>query len=117
MAGQLSARSEFSEILAIHMAIKAALRARQYDRLPAVRGLAEKLCRDLEGERSTFGRQLKMIAMMEKGATVEDLRRKLRSSRRTVFRYLNNLESAGLNITLVDGKYQVDRTLARLVRG
>ncbi|MFB3043963.1 MAG: helix-turn-helix domain-containing protein [Acidimicrobiia bacterium] len=33
-----------------------------------------------------------MIRLMEKGASIEALGRKLRCSRRTVFRYLNHLE-------------------------
>ncbi len=116
MAGQLSSRSDFTETFAIHVALKAAQKGRLYEKNKAVKKSAEVLCKELESERSIYGRQLKMINLMEKGATIEGLGRKLRCSRRTVFRYLNNLEDAGVGIKLVSGKYQIDKTVARLLR-
>ena len=82
----------------------------------AVRKAAEVLCTDLQGEKSIYGRQLKMIALMEGGATIGGLGRKLKCSRRTVFRYLNHLEDAGVSINLEGGKYRVDKNVARMLR-
>ena len=76
----------------------------------------EKLCQELAGERSIYGRQLSMIRLMEKGATIEALGKKLRCSRRTVFRYLNHLEDAGVSIKLENGKYGVDKSVGRMLR-
>lgn len=116
MASQLSARSDFTETFAIHIALKAALKSRQYDKHAAVRRSAEKLGQELQSERSIYGRQLKMIGLMEKGATLADIGRKLRCSRRTVFRYLNHLEDAGIAIKLQGNKYHVEKAVARMVR-
>lgn len=116
MASQLSTKSDFTETFAIHVALKHALKAKHYDKTPAVRKAAEVLCTDLQGEKSIYGRQLKMIALMEGGATIGGLGRKLKCSRRTVFRYLNHLEDAGVSINLESGKYRVDKNVARMLR-
>ena len=116
MASQLSAKSDFTETFAIHVALKHALKAKQYGKTPAVRKAAEVLCKELHGEKSIYGRQLKMIGLMEKGATIAELGRKLRSSRRTVFRYLNHLEDAGVSIKLEGSKYCVDKNVPRMLR-
>jgi DNA-binding NarL/FixJ family response regulator len=116
MASQLSARSDFTETMAIHVALKAALKGRQYQKQDAVQKSAERLCKELQSERSIYGRQLKMINLMEKGATLAEIGRKLRCSRRTVFRYLNHLEDAGISIKLHGSKYHVDRGVARMLR-
>ena len=117
MAGQLSAQSGFTESLAVHVALKAALKGKRYAANAAAKSAAERLCRDLESERSIYGRQLRMIRLMENGASISELGRKLRCSRRTAFRYLNHLEDANVSITLQGGKYHVDKNVARMIRG
>lgn len=117
MATQVSARSDFTETLAIHIALKQAIKSKRYERHTAVECAAEELCRNLEGERSIYGRQLKMIRLMEKGATLSELVRKLHCSRRTVFRYFNHLEDAGIDIQLDGFKYGVNRSVLKLLRG
>ena len=118
MAGQLSSQSDFTETFAIHIALKAALKAKKYQGNGPVQKAAEKLCAELESERSIYGRQLEMLTLMEKGATLLGLSRKLHCSRRTVFRYLNHLEDAGIALELKDAnKYFVDKGVTRLLRG
>ncbi len=116
MAGQLSSRSEFTETFAIHMALKSSLRDKQFDKNGAIRKTAQKLCSDLESERSIYGKQLKMINLMNKGATIGELGKKLHCSRRTVFRYLNNLEAAQMDITLDNGRYKVGKKMLGLLK-
>lgn len=116
MSTQLGASSDFTENLAIHMALKAAMKSGQFEKSAAVRKAADRLYKDLEGESSIFGRQIKMIRMMEKGASIAELGRKLRCSRRTAFRYLNFLEDAGIGVSLEDGKYHVEKSVARMLR-
>jgi biotin operon repressor len=50
---------------------------------------------------------------MQDGVTIETMRRKLRCSRRTVFRYLNELEAAGVEISLQGQRYRVSGNLLR----
>jgi Fic family protein len=116
MPGQLSATSDFTETLAIHAALKAALKGKVLDKNAAVKKAASSICRELEGERSIYGRQLRMISLMEGGATLVDLGKKLRCSRRTVFRYLNELEEAGIPIKLEGASYIVDHEVSKLIK-
>lgn len=116
MASQLSTRSDFTETFAIHVALRVAIRSRQYQNNAAVRRAAEKLSTELDSERSIFGRQLKMVKLMETGSTLAEMGRKLRCSRRTIFRYLNHLEDAGISIKLDGSKYFVDKSVTRMLR-
>lgn len=115
MGAQLESRSDFTETLAIHVALKSAIRAKKFQRNAAVRKAAASLCTDLESDRSIFGRQLQMLRMMERGASLAELGRKLRCSRRTVFRYLNHLEDAGIGIDLLGNRYKVERNISKLI--
>ncbi|MBN1511323.1 MAG: helix-turn-helix domain-containing protein [Phycisphaerae bacterium] len=116
MAANLRNKSDFTQTLAVHAALQQALRGNLYKRDPKVLGAAQKLVRILEGERSTYGRQLRMIQLMQKGATIDQMGRQLRCSRRTLFRYLNHLESAGIDITLDGSEYTVSKDLLKLLR-
>jgi len=116
MASQLSTKSDFTETFAIHVALKAALKSKQYAKNGAVRKAADRLASELQGEKSIYGRQIKMIGLMEKGVSLAELGRKLRCSRRTVFRYLNHLEHAGISIALDNNKYRVDRSVTKMLR-
>ncbi|MCH7814784.1 MAG: HTH domain-containing protein [Planctomycetes bacterium] len=107
MPANMSDRCEFTETFAIHTALRAALKQKLFAVDPHLRKTAEKLVHAFESERTIYGRQLKMLGLMRKGTTIDTIRRKLRCSRRTVFRYLNHLESAGVEITLQDGVYRV----------
>lgn len=113
MSRRLSARSDFAEILAIHIALKSALKSRSYSKIPEMRNMAEALCKELIRDGSIYSKQLKMIAMMQKGASIDTLGQKFRCSRRTVFRYLNEFEEAGVSLRLEDGKYHTDKTVQR----
>lgn len=116
MASQVSSSSDFTETLAIHASLKAALKSKKFDDNPQLKKAAQKLCKEMDGENSIYGRQLKMLKLMQSGATVSELGRKLKTSRRTLFRYLNYLEEAGINIELRDNSYYVDKTVQRMIK-
>ncbi|MHC5111849.1 MAG: HTH domain-containing protein [Planctomycetota bacterium] len=116
MANHVSASSDFTETLAIHSALKSAVRSKVFDTNPEVKKAAQKLCKDLDSERSIYGRQLKMLGLMQKGASVAELGKKLGASRRTLFRYLNYLEQAGIEIKLENNKYYVGKHVLKLVK-
>jgi biotin operon repressor len=116
MAANLRNKSDFTETVAVHAALRQALKSRMFKGDPKVQSAAQKLVKSLESERSIYGRQLKMIQLMQKGATIEKMGRQLRCSRRTLFRYLNHLESAGIDITLEGREYKVAPNLLKLLR-
>ena len=117
MPAQPSVRSSFTETFVIHVALKAALQARRFRVNPVVQAAAERLLRQLENDRSIHGRRLRMIQLLNRGASLVELGRKLGCSRRTVFRELNHLEAAGLRVTLEGVRYRiVEGTLPELKR-
>jgi len=113
MPTSITNRSDFTQTLIIHAALRLAVKQKLFASQPGVRKTADKLLTALESDRTVYGRQLRMLAMMQHGATIEAMRRKIRCSRRTVFRYLNQLESAGVEISLQGQQYRVSGTLLK----
>ncbi|MHC4089921.1 MAG: HTH domain-containing protein [Planctomycetota bacterium] len=113
MPTRITDRSGFTQTLAIHAALRLALRQRLFADQPQVRQAADKLLAALESDRSIYGRQARMLTMMRDGTTIDAMGRKLRCSRRTVFRYLNQLETAGLEISLEEQRYRVSGALLK----
>jgi hypothetical protein len=72
---------------------------------PVQKRTAAALIKEMKGNKSVGGRQQLLTSILKKGATVEEMVKATGSSRRTIFRYLNNFEEAGVNIQLEGGKY------------
>ncbi len=111
MPTNMKTHADFTATFAVHAALRLAAKQKLFAKDARLRKTAEKLLADLESDRTIYGRQLKMLTLMRSGTTVDAMRRKLRCSRRTVFRYLNHLEVAGLGITLEGRTYHVSGTL------
>ncbi|MFH0981588.1 MAG: helix-turn-helix domain-containing protein [Planctomycetota bacterium] len=116
MAANVRNRSDFSETFAVHAALKYALSKKLFAGDARTRKTATALVKSLESDRSIYGRQLSMIGLMADGATIQQMVKALRCSRRTIFRYLNHLESAGIGVTLEGGQYRVPKDLLKLVK-
>lgn len=116
MAANIRNRADFTETYAVHAALKHALARKLFSGDTHAQKVAAALVKSLESDRSIYGRQLKMVSLMTKGATIQQMVKQLRCSRRTLFRYLNHLESAGIEVTLEGHKYLVPKGMLRLVR-
>jgi len=68
---------------------------------------AASLIKEMKSNQSVTGRHQQLAAMLKKGATVEQMIRASGSSRRTIFRYLNHFENAGMDITIDRGTYKL----------
>lgn len=68
---------------------------------------AQALIQQMKSHRSVSGRQQQLAALLKKGATIEQMMKATRSSRRTVFRYLNYFEEAGMTIDLSGSVYKL----------
>ena len=66
---------------------------------------AAALVKTMRSNQSVSGRHQQLTALLKKGATIEEMMKATGSSRRTVFRYLNHLEEAGIDISINKGKY------------
>ncbi len=69
---------------------------------------AAALIKTMKSTKSVSGRHQQLIAMLKKGASLAQMMKATGSSRRTVFRYLNHFEDAGLDIALAKGKYKLE---------
>lgn len=68
---------------------------------------AAALIKEMKGNKSLGGRHQLLTALLKKGTTIDEMVKATGSSRRTIFRYLNQFEEAGLDIKLEDGKYKL----------
>ena len=65
------------------------------------------LIKNMKSNESVSGRHQQLTAMLRKGASIAEMMKAARASRRTIFRYLNHFEDAGLYISITDGKYKL----------
>ena len=68
---------------------------------------AQTLMKDMKSTKSASGRHQQLVTMLKKGATLTQMMKATGSSRRTIFRYLNHFEDAGIDILLANGKYKL----------
>lgn len=115
MPANLRDRADFCETFAVHASLKSALGRKLFSGDARAHQAAVNLLKSLESERSIYGRQLRMLRLMEEGAALEQLAKQLRCSRRTVFRYLDQLKAAGIGVTLKGHEYRVPKHLLKLV--
>lgn len=115
MPSNIRNSADFSETFAIHASLKHALAAKLFSGDARAYRSAAALVKALESDRSIYGKQLKLLRLMEKGATLDELGRLMRCSRRTVFRHLDHLKAAGIGVTLKGHAYSVPKNLLKLV--
>lgn len=65
------------------------------------------LIKEMKGAKSVSGRHQLLTGILKKGSSLEEMMKVTGSSRRTVFRYLNSFEEAGVEIELTGGKYKM----------
>jgi len=65
------------------------------------------LIREMKDNKSVGGRHQLLTSILKKSATIEEMMKATGASRRTVFRYLNQLEEAGVSIELDGGRYRL----------
>ena len=68
---------------------------------------AVALVQQMKSNKSVSGRHQQLLSLLKKGATISQMIKTTRSSRRTIFRYLNHLEEAGVGLELVNGRYRI----------
>jgi predicted DNA-binding transcriptional regulator YafY len=74
---------------------------------PQQRKTAAALIKRMKSNKSLSGRHQQLRDLLKRGATIEEMIRSVGASRRTIFRYLNHFEQAGLTILLENGKYRI----------
>jgi hypothetical protein len=68
---------------------------------------AARLMKSMRSTESVSGRHQQIMQMLKKGSAIDQMIKATGSSRRTIFRYLNHFEDAGIDIELINGKYRI----------
>jgi hypothetical protein len=100
-------QSSFIETETILQALEFANSRGAFSQKPKQKRTAGELIKRMKSNQSLSGRHQQLRELLRKGATIEEMIKSIRASRRTVFRYLNHFEEAGLTIVLEDGKYRL----------
>lgn len=95
------------EIRAVVHAIEFALERGGFRRHRDLERAARKLLRELRSSGGHAGRLLRVVEAIQSGATLEQLMRITGASRRSVFRYLNQLEDEGIELSVTKGVYTI----------
>lgn len=72
---------------------------------PDQKKTALALIKSMRSTKSVSGRHQQLTSMLKKGATIDEMKKATGASRRTIFRYLNHLKEAGLNVSPRGGTY------------
>jgi len=74
---------------------------------PRQKKAALGLIKDMKSNSSVSGRHQQLMALLERGASIDQMMRATKASRRTIFRYLNHFEEAGVDIVIDGGQYRL----------
>ncbi|HNQ24011.1 MAG TPA: helix-turn-helix domain-containing protein [Phycisphaerae bacterium] len=102
-------RTSFLESQTILTALESTLARGGFDRNAAQKRTAQQLIKRMQGSGTVSGRHTQVIALLQKGATIEQLMKACGASRRTLFRYLNHFEEAGIKIEIDAGRYRITK--------
>lgn len=98
--------TSFSESETILRALEFAL-AKGGLNQPLHKKTAATLIKRMKSNQSISGRHQQLRDLLYRGATIDEMIKSIGASRRSVFRYLNHIEQAGMSITLEGGRYRL----------
>ena len=100
-------RSSFLETQTILRALEFASGKGGFSNNAKMKKMAQSLIKEMKSNKTISGRQQQLETLLKKGATLGEMVRATGASRRTVFRYLNHFEDAGLTLTLAGNRYRL----------
>lgn len=98
---------KFEETRAIVTALEFALKKGAFGQDSSQKKVAARILKAMKSEDTPSGRQQQVVQALRKGATIGQMMKAIGASRRTVFRYLNHFEEAGLEIELDGSEYRL----------
>lgn len=101
-------KTNFSQTQTILKALEFALAKGGFAGNSRQKRTALALIKSMRSNESLSGRHQQLVNLLRKGASIEEMIKATGSSRRTVFRYLNQFEDAGVNLELASGKYRLN---------
>ena len=101
--------TSFGETQTMLRALEFALAKGGFGKNNSQQKIAVELFKKMKSNQSVSGRHQQLSNMLKKGATIEQLIKATATSRRTIFRYLNHFEDAGIDIALEHGRYKLKK--------
>jgi hypothetical protein len=101
--------TSFLETQTILKALQFAITKGGFTASPTQKRAASALIKKMTSTKSVSGRHQQLMGMLKKGVSLAQMMKAASASRRTIFRYLNHFEDAGLDIVLSDGKYKLKK--------
>ncbi len=99
--------TSFLQTQTILSALEFALAKGGFGRNAKYKKTALQIVKTMKSTSSVSGRHQQVESMLQEGASVEQMVKATGSSRRTIFRYLNHFEDAGVDLRLANGKYTI----------
>ena len=99
--------TSFLETQTIRRALEFALAKGGFGRNARQKKAAAALVKEMKSTKTVSGRHELLKKILKKGATIEQMIKATGSSRRTIFRYLNHFEEAGVDLVIENGKYKL----------
>jgi len=99
--------TSFLQTQTILRALEFTLAKKGFGKSAAQKNAAETLIKKMKSNKTVSGRHQQLRTILKRGATIDQMIKGTGSSRRTIFRYLNQFEEAGIDIAIIDGKYRL----------
>ncbi|MFQ5414985.1 MAG: helix-turn-helix domain-containing protein [Phycisphaerae bacterium] len=99
--------TSFLQTETILAALEYSLNNGGFNRNAKLKTTARRLVKSMKSTNSVSGRHQQLRSLLKKGASIDQLIKVTGASRRTIFRYLNHFEDAGLDIELADREYRI----------
>ena len=99
--------TSFLETQTIRRALEFALAKGAFGKNVRQKKAATALVKEMKSSKTVSGRHDLLKKILRKGATIDQMIKATGSSRRTIFRYLNHFEDAGVDIVIENGKYRL----------
>lgn len=99
--------TSFQETRTILTALEFSLKKGGFTDSAAQKKTAQQLVKEMKSNESVSGRQQQLMGLLKRGSSIDQMMTSTGSSRRTIFRYLNHFEEAGVAIELANGKYRL----------
>ena len=98
--------TSYEETQTIVAALEFAMKKGGFGQDSSRKKIAARMLKEMKSASTVSGRQQQIVQALKRGATIPQMMKAIGSSRRTVFRYLNHFEEAGLEIELTGSKYR-----------
>lgn len=99
--------TSFLETQTIRRALEFSLAKGGFGKNARQKKTAAAIVKEMKSTKTVSGRHELLKTILKKGATIDQMIKATGCSRRTIFRYLNHFEEAGVDLVIEHGKYKL----------